>query len=154
MYRFTKTIDVALPPEEVFKFSTNIYNVCLMVPDYINVKIFEGSESLVKGDPVKLKINIFGISFMWESVIEEYEKDVYFFDRMIKGPFKRWEHKHFFEKSEKGTLLTDQVDYELPLFGLGAVANKLFVNKMINGIFTFRHDYDMGGENKNFGCKV
>jgi ligand-binding SRPBCC domain-containing protein len=114
-----------------------------MVPDYIRVKILKGSDQLRNGDSIKLKIKIAGISFLWESAIVEYKENEYFMDRMIRGPFKKWEHKHYFRNSGGGTEMTDIVDYDLPLGILGYITNKLFVKKMVEDIFTFRNNYDL-----------
>jgi len=152
MFHYKKIIELPMSIDQVFKFSTDIYNICEMVPDYIKVKVLEGSDSLVSGDKVKLKLNILGISFTWESVVEDYVENEYFSDRMLKGPFKSWEHKHYYKEIAGGTEQTDIVNYELPLGGIGYLANTFIASKMIEDIFTFRRDFFMAKHAK--GCKI
>ena len=49
-----------------------------------------------------------------------------------------WHHSHEFEAVDGGTLMTDTVDYRLPLGPLGGLAHLLFVRRSLRKIFDFR----------------
>ena len=48
-----------------------------------------------------------------------------------------WRHRHTFAEVEHGTLISDCVEYALPLGGLGKLAQPL-VRRQLRGIFEFR----------------
>ncbi len=79
----------------------------------------------------------------WHARIAEFEWNHHFCDVQDRGPFKHWRHCHHIEPQTKdgveGTLLTDDLEYELPLGPLGDLANKLAVRKQLESIFAFRH---------------
>jgi len=143
-FKYEKSAKVALSAEELFQYHTNIFNICQMIPSYIKIRVIEGSEHLVSGNTVRLQVNISGFSFLWESVLEDYKKNEYFSDRMIKGPFKSWHHLHLFQQTDHGTILTDQIDYDIPLGIFGSVVEKFLVRNIINKIFTIRYNFDIG----------
>jgi ligand-binding SRPBCC domain-containing protein len=64
---------------------------------------------------------------------------VSFVDEQRKGPYKLWRHEHRFEQNDNGILMTDVVDYSLPLSFLGRLAHPIFVKKKLNDIFEFRY---------------
>ncbi len=59
----------------------------------------------------------------WTARIVEFEWNSHFADEQIKGPFKSFHHRHGtmreIRDGVEGTVVTDAVDYELPLGGLG-----------------------------------
>jgi ligand-binding SRPBCC domain-containing protein len=60
-------------------------------------------------------------------------------DRMLAGPFPSWVHQHRFEDLGDGTTrLTDHVDYHLPFGVLGALADRVVVRRLMDGMFRFR----------------
>lgn len=148
--QYIKTVKLPQPVNEVFKFCTNAHNICLMLPDYISVRILQGKADMKRGDILKLKIKISGITFLWESMITSFEENVYFSDKMICGPFKKWEHKHMFQSTPDGkTIMTDIIDYEIPLGPIGLLADKIFVRYMIDNIFVIRHNFDISADDNH-----
>lgn len=57
----------------------------------------------------------------------------------VKGPYATWNHVHEFAEAEGGTRITDKVEYRLPLGIFGALAHGVFVRKMLDDLFEFRH---------------
>jgi ligand-binding SRPBCC domain-containing protein len=78
----------------------------------------------------------------WDAEITDFEWDSHFCDVQRRGPFAYWKHCHRLEAQVRGalpgTLLTDHVEYELPLGPLGDLANRLFVKGQMESIFLFR----------------
>jgi ligand-binding SRPBCC domain-containing protein len=73
----------------------------------------------------------------WVAQIQKYDYQVdhsSFFDRQLRGPFKRWEHTHEFESETRdgvvGTLITDTVDFEVGYRSLGKVIDRWISNQM------------------------
>lgn len=78
----------------------------------------------------------------WTAVIAEFEWDNYFADAQQNGPFKRWHHRHEFRGEEreglKGTMVRDVIEYEVGFGVLGRLANFLFVERQLRGVFANR----------------
>jgi ligand-binding SRPBCC domain-containing protein len=78
----------------------------------------------------------------WIARITEFDWNYYFADVQEKGPFRRWHHRHEFVAEKRagiaGTLVRDQIDYEVGFSFLGSVANALFVRRQMEHTFTER----------------
>ena len=82
---------------------------------------------------------IFGIKMKWKTEITQVDFQRSFTDFQKKGPYKLWNHHHEFIINDKGVLMKDSVDYELPLGFLGEIAHKLFVKKKLEHVFSYRY---------------
>ena len=68
-----------------------------------------------------------------------YEPGRMFVDEMVEGPFARWLHKHIATlRSETECVLTDDIDYELPLGLAGRAFGGWFVRHNLELMFDFR----------------
>jgi ligand-binding SRPBCC domain-containing protein len=81
---------------------------------------------------------LFGIPFHWKTEIKNVLKLKYFTDVQLKGPYKVWEHMHSFEPENGGVIISDIVNYELPLGVFGILTEKLLVRNEIEKIFCYR----------------
>lgn len=81
---------------------------------------------------------LLNIPLKWTTKIIQVEKNKSFTDFQEKGPYKYWHHFHEFIPNEKGVLMKDTVDYELPLGILGTIAHQLMVKNKLKKIFDFR----------------
>ena len=95
-------------------------------------KIFEGMIIDYTVSP------LLGIPLKWKTRITEVIPNKCFTDFQEKGPYKLWSHHHEFIPNEKGVLMIDKVDYELPFGVLGNLAHRLFVKKKLDKIFNYR----------------
>lgn len=97
-----------------------------------------GSEIAVSFRPIP------GIGFRvgWLARITEFVWNSHFCDEQLKGPFALWKHCHRIEPEARdgvaGTLISDQVEYSLPLGALGAMGNGLFVRRQLEKTFAYR----------------
>jgi ligand-binding SRPBCC domain-containing protein len=87
------------------------------------------------------------IRIPWETEITEFVWNARFSDLQVRGPFAYWSHTHSIEPqtrisesgaTDRGTLLRDDIDYELPFDRLGRVAQKIFVSRQLRATFEFR----------------
>ena len=69
-----------------------------------------------------------------------YEPPVRFGERMIKGPFRTFEHIHEFEADGNAALMRDLIDARLPWWQGGAIAMRLVSAPMIRKAFAYRHE--------------
>ncbi len=60
----------------------------------------------------------------------------------MKGPFASWRHRHGIRAEAQdgvnGTLISDDIEYEMPLGPLGALGNMLFVRAQMDATFAYR----------------
>jgi ligand-binding SRPBCC domain-containing protein len=79
---------------------------------------------------------------LWEAEITEFVWNDHFCDDQLRGPFAYWHHCHSLRSETRtntsGTLLRDEVEYELPLGKLGGLANHL-VTRQLRSTFAYRH---------------
>ena len=72
------------------------------------------------GQIITYKVSpLFGIPLSWMTEITEVVKNELFVDEQKRGPYKLWQHKHYFEQKDSGVLMTDIVHYQLPFSLLG-----------------------------------
>ena len=74
----------------------------------------------------------------WLTEIKYVEEGVSFMDEQRVGPYKLWLHTHRLEEVDKGTKMTDEIRYQLPLGFLGSIAHLLFVRRTLRRIFDYR----------------
>jgi ligand-binding SRPBCC domain-containing protein len=61
-------------------------------------------------------------------------------DEQARGPYRFWRHRHGFEETAGGTIVSDYVEYALPLGALGAITHRLIVGRQLREIFRFRQN--------------
>jgi ligand-binding SRPBCC domain-containing protein len=57
----------------------------------------------------------------------------------VQGPFKRFDHDHFFEYILGATLMRDVFDYDSPLGILGRLADRLFLEAHMTALLEQRN---------------
>jgi len=78
-----------------------------------------------KGETVTWKAKHFGIVQTLTSEISEMNPPFLFEDRMLKGAFKKIQHKHLFEEKDGKTIMVDVFEFESPLGIFGKLFNQL-----------------------------
>ncbi|MDW5265006.1 MULTISPECIES: SRPBCC family protein [Acidobacteriaceae] len=88
--------------------------------------------------PVRLK---------WQAEIDSFVWNQHFSDVQVRGPFAHWHHTHALTPETRigesgnaipGTLLQDEVQYQLPLGRLGNLAHPL-ITRQLRQTFVYRH---------------
>ena len=79
----------------------------------------------------------------WDAEITEFVWDDHFCDAQLRGPFAFWHHCHCLQRETRdgihGTLLRDEVIYEMPFGLLGEMAQRLVVDRQFRAMFRYRH---------------
>ncbi len=132
---------VARPVPEVFEFFSRAANLERITPGWLQFALDEPEpepEQIRAGTLISYHLRVHGVPVRWVSRIEEWEPGRQFVDLQLKGPYRRWHHRHRFDAVDGGTRVTDRVDYELPLGPLGELAWRLFVRRDLERIFDHR----------------
>jgi ligand-binding SRPBCC domain-containing protein len=92
---------------------------------------------MAAGTLIRYRMRLMSVPFEWISRIAVWDPPKEFVDEQVKGPYRKWVHKHLFVETPFGTRLHDAVTYELPLFPVGELAGPL-VQLEVRRIFAFR----------------
>jgi ligand-binding SRPBCC domain-containing protein len=90
-----------------------------------------------RGALIEYRLRLEGIPLRWRTEISEWDAPRSFTDRQLRGPYHTWIHRHTFQATETGTLMTDRVYYRLPIWPLGEWALPI-VRRKVNRIFAYR----------------
>lgn len=86
----------------------------------------------------------FGVKQKLTSKITMFDRPVHFRDSMVKGAFARFDHDHFFDEANPGTIMKDIFDYDSPLGILGNIADTLFLEKYMKNMLEERNNLIKG----------
>ncbi|WP_265131441.1 SRPBCC family protein [Chryseobacterium oranimense] len=125
-----------------WKFFSAANNLSEITPKDMNFVVLTAMENdeIYEGMLIDYYVSpLFGIKMKWQTKIIKVDFQRSFIDFQKKGPYKIWHHHHEFIPNEKGILMKDTVDYELPLGFLGEIAHAVFVKKKLEYIFGYRY---------------
>jgi ligand-binding SRPBCC domain-containing protein len=106
---FTSSVIIGAPVETVFAFHERADALRLLSPPFPPVRVVSKTGGIEPGSRVELNVG----PFRWVALHTGFEKNRFFEDTQISGPFAKWIHRHEFESVGASTLLTDRVEYEL-----------------------------------------
>jgi len=161
--RFETRQWVPFPVESVFAFFANPTNLPHLMPRKLVTQIEDARIqpppprpvhpdaarrllSVAAGEGSEILISFFPISWIprrvsWTARITEFEWNSHFCDEQVRGPFKHFHHRHGIEAEVRddaeGTLVSDEIEYELPFGFLGRMAG-VFVRRNLAQSFAFR----------------
>ncbi len=125
--------------EDVFPFFAEAKNLEKITPPWLNFKVLrQSTDSINEGTLIDYTISLKGLPMKWRTNIATWKPPEVFVDNQLRGPYKKWHHTHSFEPFDKGTLMKDQVVYELPMGRLGQLVAGQFVKKDVSKIFAYR----------------
>jgi ligand-binding SRPBCC domain-containing protein len=128
--------------ETAWKFFSSANNLSEITPKDMNfiVRTKLEDDEIYKGMIIDYYVSpLLGIKMKWQTEIKQVSFQKSFTDFQNKGPYKLWNHFHEFIPNEKGVLMKDTIDYELPMGFLGEIAHGLFVKKKLEHIFEYRN---------------
>lgn len=80
----------------------------------------------------------FGVRQRLSSKITAFERPIHFRDSMVEGAFARFDHDHYFQREDTGTVMRDVFDYESPIGLLGRVVDYLFLERYMRQLLLRR----------------
>jgi len=137
----TLTMTTNLPglPETHFPFFADAQNLSRLTPPELGFRILTPIPIAMRtGALIDYRIGLWGLPMSWRTRISSWEPPLSFADEQLKGPYKRWFHTHTFAPDGNGgTIMTDSVEFALPLEPLSLVAYPL-VAWQLRRIFIYR----------------
>ena len=126
--------------QEAWDFFSTPRNLNQITPSDLGFTMtYCSSEKMVEGQIITYRIRIAPlIHLAWVTEITSVKEPQSFIDNQISGPYSLWHHRHFFEETPEGVLMTDLVHYALPFGPFGSIAHAVFVRRKLEHIFTYR----------------
>lgn len=138
--RFVKESVIQASAEKVFGFHEAPDAFERLQPPWQESIVVQPPTSLEVGTRVILKVKV---GPFWQRMVAEhvaYEPGKMFADELIEGPFKKWHHKHIVTpRGDHECVLTDDIEYELPLGAIGRFFGGRFARRNLEKLFEFRH---------------
>jgi uncharacterized protein YbjT (DUF2867 family)/ligand-binding SRPBCC domain-containing protein len=138
-HHISSELFIPRPRDEVFAFFAEPRNLHRVTPNSLAFEYLTDAAPMKAGLEIGYRIRpLFGIPVGWLTRITEYDPPNGFVDQQVHGPYGHWEHRHAFQDAPGGTLVLDEVDYELPIGLAGDAVNALVVRHELRWIFLFR----------------
>jgi ligand-binding SRPBCC domain-containing protein len=136
---FTQQLPISL--DEAWSFFSNPVNLKEITPAHMGFVVTSKhhGEVMYPGQIIRYIVKpVLGIPLKWCTEITHVVEKKYFIDEQRFGPYAFWHHQHHFTEVEGGVLMEDILNYKLPLGFLGDIADLVFVNNEVKGIFSYR----------------
>ncbi len=128
------------PRAEVFPFFADAHNLERITPSFLGFEVVTPGPIVMRaGTLIDYKMGLHGVRFQWRTQIAEWSPPEFFVDVQLKGPYRRWRHRHSFAEVPGGTLMGDLVEYEVGWGWAGAAARRVFVRRSVQNIFEYRN---------------
>lgn len=126
------------PVEEVFPFFADAHNLEALTPPFLHFRALTPAPiAMAPGTRIDYRLSLHGIPLGWQSEITVWDPPHRFVDEQRRGPYKAWIHTHRFTPKDGGTLVEDEVWYDV--VG-GRLVDALFVRKDVARIFAYREE--------------
>ena len=133
---FKTELWLPLPPEKVFPFFADAFNLEAITPPWLNFNILTPRPiPMREGTLIDYRLRVRGLPLRWRTRISAWQPPHRFVDEQLRGPYRQWIHTHTFEVRDGGTLCRDIVQYAV-LFDY--IMHPLFVRRDVEKIFAFR----------------
>ncbi len=138
--QYVKQTSIKASPDVVFSFHESPDALQQLIPPWENMKLVESAGSLQPGSRVVLRGRLGVIPIQWIAIHTEYDPPRLFADRQESGPFAYWYHRHrFLDDGQGGTLLSDEVEYAVPLGVIGQWLGGWLIRRKLEAMFAYRH---------------
>ncbi|MFE0023822.1 SRPBCC family protein [Amycolatopsis sp. NPDC059021] len=143
MARFELTTGIAASPRRVFDVSLEVeVHTASMAGAAERAVGGVTSGRLALGDTVTWEARHFGLRWRMTSRITACEPPGYFVDEQVAGPFRRWHHAHHFAPDGRGgTVMRDVVDFAAPLGLLGALVERVALDRYMTRLIRVRNGH-------------
>ena len=130
---------IALPRTTVFAFHEDPEHLVLLHHGWSAFRMIHHYGRLHPGSRTWFETTIAGIL----PVVMGFEHTVYepphrFGEQLIHGPFRKFTHIHEFDEVNRGTMVRDLLEIELPWHYGGELAMQHFIAPMLQRVFKFR----------------
>ena len=135
--RLEATQWIQRPLEEVFRFFSQPENLHALTPTRMNVELLTTTPvDMRAGRQLTYRLRVKGLPIRWTSQIVRWDPPHSFRDIQLKGPYRKWDHTHRFERDGCGTRVIDDVRYSAPG---PRWMERAWIRPDVRKIFQYRH---------------
>lgn len=125
-----------LSRDRVFAFFSEAENLQILTPNWLRFEILSPRPiPMQRGTLIDYRIRLHGIPMRWRTDITNWDPPQMFVDTQVRGPYTTWIHTHRFSDREGGTLVEDDVEFDM----LGGRMVLWYVSRDLRRIFAYRH---------------
>lgn len=139
--KYVKESVIRAPAARVFAFHEAPDAFAKLQPPWQKSEVVMPPRSLEVGTRVVLRTKV---GPFWQTIEAEhvaYEPGHMFADRMLRGPFAEWLHRHVVTPlDDDRCTLTDDITYALPFGRLGQLFGGGFARGELERLFAWRHE--------------
>ncbi len=129
--------------EECWAFFSDPRNLEKLTPPSVDLKpLGECPPAIYAGMMIQYRVRpLLGIPMSWLTEITHVDPLRYFADSQRIGPYRLWNHEHFFKPAgPRSVEMRDRVHYALPFGFLGDLMHAALVRKELERIFAYREE--------------
>jgi ligand-binding SRPBCC domain-containing protein len=151
---FTRSIVLPVSAHEAFAWHERPGALEALTPPWEHIRVASMSDGIREGSCVTVRAKVGPVWTTWMMEHYGYVRGVEFNDRMPRGPFPLWEHRHHFSDlgvSRKSSaygaqcVLTDTIRYRLPFGVAGWMAAGWYTRRKLETLFAWRHAVTRAG---------
>ncbi|MGE5245777.1 MAG: SRPBCC family protein [Betaproteobacteria bacterium] len=133
--KLTSELWLRHPVERVFPFFADAANLERLTPPWLHFRILTPAPIVMhEGTRIDYRIRLHGIPLGWQSEITAWDPPHRFVDEQRRGPYTYWRHAHTFVEERGGTLVKDDVEFDVPF----AFVSRWFVMRDLRKVFDYR----------------
>ncbi|HET9456948.1 MAG TPA: SRPBCC family protein, partial [Candidatus Limnocylindrales bacterium] len=103
-HRLVATQFVPRPLGEVFAFFATPDNLARITPPAMRFEFVTSDRRMRQGLEIDYRLRpLLGIPVSWRTRIDTYDPPTGFSDTQLRGPYRRWNHRHDFRAVDGGT---------------------------------------------------
>jgi len=111
-----------------------------LTPPGERVRVVTHEGGIRDGAQVSLRVGPKPFALRWDLEHRDLQPGRSFTDLQFAGPFRYWKHVHrMVPLGPQASVLEDAIEYEVPLGTIGWLVGRLFVQRKLKRLFTFRH---------------
>jgi len=132
---------IPAPIDLVWDFFSSPGNLKIITPPDLKFSIISelSPENILKGQQIEYYVTpIWHMRVKWVTKISDVREKEYFVDEQLRGPYKLWQHKHFFNQTAGGMEMNDEISYDIGYGKMGDLLLLPIIRRKIEKIFSFR----------------
>ncbi len=141
MSTFKQSVSIPVPAEFLYQWHANPGAFERLAPPWESVDVTQPLERLEDGQRTEIRVGVAGpIKQRWLAELQNVKPGEQFEDEQLTGPFAAWHHRHTMEPDgDSASILTDDIEYRLPLGFLGTAFGSGLVRRKLKRMFDYRH---------------
>ncbi|MBD2139467.1 cyclase [Anabaena sp. FACHB-1237] len=139
MLHFEHSSIINGPVEVVWRFHERPDILQLLTPPWQPVQVIRREGGLYTGAITEFRLFLGPVPLTWLARHTNYEKNQFFTDEQISGPFEYWVHRHEFTPENGKTRLSDRISYILPGGDTIEFLSGWLIQAQLEAMFRYRH---------------